>query len=225
MPPTERPEVAEQLTGNHEVAIVGRHIGCLYPPEHVAQGLPDDMLRREATHGTVITDGTLLRHDGTCVTVRDGVPSLSDPGVLRGYAKVKRDISERKQLEAKLRQHERRERALLAVLPDPLFCVGRDGTVEGRLAAGDASVEHGGVPAAGSHLRDLVPDAADQLLAAIPAALDAAGMPDGPRLLAPVREDNGSHEWRMIAWDDQHVLLLRRDVTSWRPVSAVMPRD
>ncbi len=216
---------AEQLTGYREAAIIGRHVGCLYPPEQVAQGLPDDALYQAATHGTAMTDHMLLRQDGVCVPVRDVVTSLYDGGVLRGFAMVTRDISERKELEARLRQYELRERALLAVLPHQVVCVRRDGLVVAQLDSGDPWGEHTDALAAGTHLRDLFPDVADCLLAAIDAALASAEAPAVPRLLAPVRDDTGNNEWRVVAYGDQHVLLLRRDVRTWRPVSAVSQRD
>ncbi len=94
---------AERLFGWTEAEIIGRDNSIFFTPEDRAAGIPEMELTGAREKGRVEGEGWNLRHDGSryygsslLVPVRDAA------GDLRGYAKIARDITERKQNEAEL---------------------------------------------------------------------------------------------------------------------------
>jgi PAS domain S-box-containing protein len=85
--------------------IVGRHFSCFYTPADQAAGKPMRALQAAAGIGSFQEEGPRVRKDGTQF-IADVVinPILDRGGTLVGYAKVTRDITQRKQVEAELEQ-------------------------------------------------------------------------------------------------------------------------
>jgi PAS domain S-box-containing protein len=85
--------------------IVGRHFSRFYPAEDVAAGKPDRELRVAAAEGRFEDEGWRLRKDGSRFWANTVITALRDEaGVLRGFAKVTRDITERRRAEEALRR-------------------------------------------------------------------------------------------------------------------------
>ncbi len=199
---------AERMLGYREAEIVGRHVASFYPVADVARGLPDDVLCAAVTSGEVITEGVHVRKDGSPFLVRDVVTSLYDDSVLRGFAKITRDTSERKRVEQQLREHERQYRAVLAALPDRIFRVERDGRVIPQLPEHVERLEDGGAEPDARHVRDIFPHAADRLLHALQEVL-ASGQ-HGSLVLAETTAPDRAEEWRLVPCGDHAVLLVYR---------------
>jgi PAS domain S-box-containing protein len=90
---------AERIKGYVASEIVGRHVSVLYTSEDRNSGLPAQELRA-AADGHCETEGWRVRKDGTrfwasvvITPVRDG------RGTCLGYAKVARDLTERRKAE------------------------------------------------------------------------------------------------------------------------------
>jgi PAS domain S-box-containing protein len=85
--------------------IVGKHFGCFYTPEDRAAGTPMRALETAASVGSFQEEGPRVRKDGS-LFLADVVinPILDRGGVLVGFAKVTRDITQRKQAQAELEQ-------------------------------------------------------------------------------------------------------------------------
>ena len=92
---------AENIKGYKAAEIMGRHFSCFYPPDKVAQGWPAQELRLAKAHGRFEDEGWRVRKDDTRFWANVVITALYDKeGVLRGFAKVTRDMTERKRFEA-----------------------------------------------------------------------------------------------------------------------------
>lgn len=96
---------AEKLKGYQAAEIVGRHFSVFYPQEALDRGWPDEELRLTQELGRFEDEGWRLRKDGGRFWANVVISALRDEnGVLQGFAKVTRDLSERKRAEDRERQ-------------------------------------------------------------------------------------------------------------------------
>jgi PAS domain S-box-containing protein len=111
---------AERIKGYKAEEIIGRHFSVFYPPDAVAQGRPDWELRTALQQGRVEDEGWRLRKDGTRFWANAIVTALRDKdGTLRGFAKVVRDMTDRRKIEA-LQRADRQKNEFLALLAHEL---------------------------------------------------------------------------------------------------------
>jgi len=91
---------AQRIKGYTAAEIIGQNFSVFYPPEARAAGLPERMLEAATRQGRVEAEGWRVRRDGSRFWADAIVtPILNDAGVLQGFAKVTRDLTERKRLE------------------------------------------------------------------------------------------------------------------------------
>jgi PAS domain S-box-containing protein len=91
---------AAQIKGYLSSEIVGRHFSTFYPPEDVAAGKPERLIQHAREHGSVQDEGWRVRKDGSLFWASVTLTAIYDEHrQLRGFAKVTRDMSERKKLE------------------------------------------------------------------------------------------------------------------------------
>ncbi len=103
---------AERLKGYAAAEIIGRHFSTFYPPDVVARGWPAEELRRATADGRVEDEGWRVRKDGTTFWAGVVITALRDEaGTLRGFAKVTRDLTERRAAEEAARRLIREEAA------------------------------------------------------------------------------------------------------------------
>jgi PAS domain S-box-containing protein len=89
---------AQRLKGYTRDEIVGRHFSTFYPPEDLAK--PAWELEVATRDGRVEDEGWRLRKDGTRFWANVVITALRDEsGTLVGFAKVTRDLTERRQAE------------------------------------------------------------------------------------------------------------------------------
>lgn len=101
-------EGAERIKGYRAEEILGKHFSCFYPPEDRRGGKPEEKLAKALREGRVEDEGWRIRKDGSSFWANVVVTAVYDYGNrLQGFAKVTRDITERKQVEAQLRQAEK----------------------------------------------------------------------------------------------------------------------
>jgi len=88
---------AERILLYKEPEIIGCHFSILFTEEDRAKGVPEKELRDAATKGVAEDERSHLRADGTAIWV-SGVlrPLFENNGEHCGYAKVMRDITERR---------------------------------------------------------------------------------------------------------------------------------
>lgn len=114
---------AHRIKGYEANEIIGRHFSVFYPEEDVRSGKPARELEIAREYGTYEEEGWRLRKDGSMFWANVVITAVHDEnGRLRGFAKVTRDITERKraeetqqalmqQREARLAAEEERRRA------------------------------------------------------------------------------------------------------------------
>lgn len=114
---------ARRIKGWEADEIIGRHFSTFYPPEDVANGKPQRKLEIATEQGSVEDEGWRVRKDGSRFWANVVITAIRDEkGELRGFAKVTRDVTERRQREemqqalieqreARLQAEEERHRA------------------------------------------------------------------------------------------------------------------
>lgn len=91
---------AERVKGYRADEIVGRHFSAFYPPEDIASRKPWWELEVAERDGRFEDEGWRLRKDGTAFWANVVITALHNPdGTLRGFAKVTRDLTERRAAE------------------------------------------------------------------------------------------------------------------------------
>jgi PAS domain S-box-containing protein len=95
---------AQRLKGYETAEIIGQHFSKFYPPEETASGRPERELATAARAGRIEDEGWHVRKDGTRFWANTVLTALRDEsGQIRGYSKVTRDVTERKQAEDRLK--------------------------------------------------------------------------------------------------------------------------
>ncbi len=103
---------AERIKGYRAEEILGRHLSTFYPAEDVAAGIPAMGLRVAGQQGQFEAEGWRVRKDGSRFWASVVITGLYDEtGGLRGFAKITRDITEKKQIQDQLLESERRQAA------------------------------------------------------------------------------------------------------------------
>jgi PAS domain S-box-containing protein len=104
-------EGAQRIKGYSAAEILGSHISRFYPPGEASTGVPDQLLETAANAGRAEAEGWRLRKDGSRFWANVVITALHDDnGNLRGFAKITRDITERRDSELALEKN----RAMLA---------------------------------------------------------------------------------------------------------------
>src|SRR6185437_2302694 len=98
---------------------IGKHFSIFYPRELVAEGFPEFELRTAANTGHFEDEGWRLRKDGSRFWANVVITALRDSsGELVGFAKVTRDLTERRRAEEALLISEQNFRLLLEGVRD-----------------------------------------------------------------------------------------------------------
>jgi len=106
---------AQRIKGYTEEEVIGQHFSIFYPAEARESGWPDHELQVAAEKGSFVDVGWRLRKDGTQFWANVTITALRDKGGrLIGYAKLTRDMSEVKRVEAMEVATEQREEMLNA---------------------------------------------------------------------------------------------------------------
>jgi len=111
---------AERFNGYQASEIVGKHFSCFYTPEDIARRHPWAELEAASHDGRYEEEGWRVRKDGSTFWASVVITALrGESGDLRGFAKVTRDITERRdrdQERAAARAAEQQRRFLKDVL-------------------------------------------------------------------------------------------------------------
>jgi PAS domain S-box-containing protein len=91
---------AERIKGYRAHEIIGKHFSIFYPPEDIADHKTERELEIAVREGRFEEEGWRVRKDGSRIWANVTITALRNPeGVLIGFAKVTRDLTERLQAE------------------------------------------------------------------------------------------------------------------------------
>ncbi len=101
---------AERIKGYQAQEIIGQHFSVFYTSRDRQEGLPQRALMIAARDGRFEADGWRVRKDGTRFWANVVIDAVHDDGgVLIGFAKVTRDMTERRAIDEQLRQSQKME--------------------------------------------------------------------------------------------------------------------
>ena len=96
---------AERLKGYRPDEIIGRHFSLFYPPEEIAAGDPESEIEIATREGRFEDEGWRLRKDGSRFWANVILaPLRTNEGELIGFSKVTRDLTLRREAEARDRR-------------------------------------------------------------------------------------------------------------------------
>src|SRR5262245_45537487 len=132
-------EGARKIKGYEESEIIGQSFTRFYTDEDRAAGKPQRLLSEAAQHGRACDQGWRVRKDGRRFWAEVAITALRNgEGPVRGFLKVTRDVTERREAEEKVQRSEQQKRLLLDSIKDyAIFMLDR----EGRITSWNAGAE------------------------------------------------------------------------------------
>jgi PAS domain S-box-containing protein len=110
---------AKRFKGYEEAEILGHHFSRFYTDEDRRAGLPQKALDTAIREGRFEGEGWRVRKDGTHFWSHVVIDPIIDPtGKLLGFAKITRDLTDRKMAEETLKQSEQQFRLLVQSVTD-----------------------------------------------------------------------------------------------------------
>jgi PAS domain S-box-containing protein len=130
---------AERIKGYSAPEILGKHFSVFYPKEALDRGWPARELELASEQGRIEDEGWRVRKDGSLFWANVAITALRNAkGEVRGFAKITRDLTERRRQEELLRQSEERFRLLIEAVKDyAIFML----DTQGRVASWNAGAE------------------------------------------------------------------------------------
>jgi PAS domain S-box-containing protein len=216
---------ARRFKGYEPDEILGEHFSRFYTPEERAQDVPRIALETAEREGRFEVEGWRVRKDGSRFWANVVIDPIRDPaGDLIGFAKVTRDLTDRRAAEEELRASEERFRLLVQSVTDyAIYMLDPTGHVSSWNAGAERFKGYAADEIIGQHFSRFYAD--DDQAAGVPRdALDTARR-DG-RFEAEgwrVRKD-GSRFWASVIIDriqsDEGALIgfakITRDLTEKR---------
>jgi PAS domain S-box-containing protein len=123
---------ARRFKGYEDHEIIGQSFSRFYTEEDRAAGLPERALSQAAEMGRFESEGWRVRKDGTRFWANAVIDPILNPatGRVLGYAKVTRDLTERREAEQALRRSEEKFRVLVQGVTDyAIYMLDADGIV------------------------------------------------------------------------------------------------
>lgn len=191
---------AERILGWREEEILGQPNSLFYPADEAADGKPTENLRRALKEGRLFDERWVVRKDGSeflaDVTV---TPLKTADGKLRGFAKVLRDVTDRRAGERALERREKLLRSVLETVPDGMIVIDERGVMTSVSAAAQKIF--------GYHERELLGRNVSML------------MP------SPDREQHDGYIERYLRTGERRIVGIGRVVTGLRKNGSTFPME
>lgn len=122
---------AQRFKGYTESEIIGKHFSTFLSQADRDAGVPQTILDQAAIHGRYEAEGWRVRKDGTGFWANIVLEAIyNDAHELIGYAKITRDITERKTAQDKLLESERKFRYLVEGVTDyAIYMISPEGII------------------------------------------------------------------------------------------------
>jgi PAS domain S-box-containing protein len=224
---------AQLFKGYSAQEIIGEHFSRFYTEEDRAAGLPARALHTAATEGRFESEGWRVRKDGTEFWTHVVIdPVFDEDGGLMGFAKITRDVSDRRAIDRALRESEQRFRLLVQGVHDyAIYMLDPTGKVTNWNAGAEAIKGYKAAEIVGEHF-SIFYTPEDRAAGAPARALQTAlreGKFEGE---AQRMRKNGERFWANVVidpiHDDQGRLLgfakVTRDVTEKRKAQEEIDR-
>ena len=216
---------AQRFKGYRSDEIIGQHFSRFYTAGDRALDLPNQALATAAREGKFEAEGWRVRQDGSHFWAHVVIDPIRDPsGELIGYAKVTRDLSERKLADQAFRKSEQQFRILVQGVTDyAIYMLDPDGTVSNWNVGGERIKGYRPDEVIGRHFSMFYTDA-DREIGEPQRALDAAARTGRFENEAWRVRNDGSRFWAHVVLDairDEDGRLLgfakiTRDITERR---------
>ena len=143
----------ERVNGYTADEIIGRHFSEFYTPEDRDNGLPARALEMAAREGKFVTEGWRVGKDGRRFWAHVVIdPIRTSDGELIGYAKITRDLTERRAAEESLRASQEQFRLLVQGVTDyAIYMLNPSGEISSWNAGAERIKGYAGDEVLGSH--------------------------------------------------------------------------
>ena len=123
---------AQRIKGYRAEEILGEHFSRFFTPEDIAAGLPEHHLKLAAAEGQYEDEGWRVRKDGSRFWANAVLTAVRDEhGALTGFAKVTRDLTERRRADEALRAAEEYARLVVDLAYSAFVAIDEDGVITG----------------------------------------------------------------------------------------------
>ncbi|MFC4437771.1 MULTISPECIES: PAS domain-containing sensor histidine kinase [Natrialbaceae] len=122
-------EGAERIKGYEATEILGEHFSVFYTDDDRANGVPERNLGQARERGSVEDEGWRVRSDGSQFWANVTITAIRDEGELQGYAKVTRDMTDRRAREQQLQRERDLTEQILETSPVGIKVVNPDGSI------------------------------------------------------------------------------------------------
>ena len=121
---------AEHVKGYEPKEIIGEHFSTFFTDDAVAEGVPEKTLEAAAAEGEIVKEGWRVRADGSRFWANVTITAIrDDDGKLLGFAKVTRDMTERREREQQLRRERNLIERVLETVPVGVGVVSSEGEI------------------------------------------------------------------------------------------------
>ncbi len=153
---------AQRIKGYVAEEIIGKHFSCFYSAEDIRIGKPQHGLETAARDGRFEEIGPRVRKDGSRFVAHVVITSIKDEkGIIRGFGKITRDITDRVEAEEKIKASEARLQSLvdtvLDTIVDGVVTINQQGEIQSYNKACVALFGYDADDVVGKNVRMLMP--------------------------------------------------------------------
>lgn len=191
---------AERIKGWRRDEVIGQHFSVFYPAEDVAVDKPTMALQTVRETGLYEVEGLRVRKDGSSFVAHVTITPLPDEqGHLRGFAKVTRDITERKAADEALRTREAHLGSILETVPDAMIVIDQHARIQSFSAAAERLFGYRAEEAIGQNVKTLMP--------------------------SPYREQHDGYLARYLSTGERRIIGIGRVVVGQRRDGSTFPME